>query len=798
MKSGRGLLIALGLANLALLVPPFRLAGAIALALVLPGWGWAVRLWPGGKPLPRLTLSLGLSYAVAAVGTLLLHYLPGPVARWQLLLLLNAAALLPLSIFDLRFAMFDLRPSLRPLIHPLTAVLLLALFVRAADLGYSEFQGDEALAMISAAETLEGHADALFLRGKGPAEVLLPAAVWRLAGPITEGAARLPFAVAGMMGIVTLYLLAAEFLSERAALYGAAILAAGGFSVGFSRIVQYQTLVLWMSALSLWGMWRAAQTGRKRWAFVSGLFLGVGLLAHYDAILVIPALGWLWLRTPAPLGRRATSGGLWLAGFTGSAGLFYLPYLLDPQFGRTGDYVGGRIGTGLQNNLSDFFRFYSFYSSFYYLLLAGLLLAAFLVWAIGRWRWGRQGVSAVVAGLALAALALKPDAAGNGAGIVAGLLLLAAFASPALNLSLRTALLWFAGPFLGYNFLVATPLTHIYTVLPGWALLAGWAAAQLRLHRTAALAIGGALLLLSTGYLWNAFVRHDVEFWQDYPAGNLPLYVTPYPDPPPTGFFGFAHKSGWKSVGALLNGEMPPGDYNSNEEEDVTAWYTRHAPRACDPGAEYYFIAADAVDPIPLPDNPAGGEYAPVGTVQLPNGKGLTVHQRLPASVSLGELDNAQLEHRFDHSAYPAAFARRSRPQVPLAVNFGGKIKLAGYSLDTRRAYPGGRIVLTLYWQAQQPVAESYKVFVHLDSERKYAQADSIPVCARYPTDLWRPGQTIADRHALALPLDVPPGEHPLVVGLYLPDSGLRLDVLDAAGNPAGVGFTLAEVAIGD
>ena len=37
----------------------------------------------------------------------------------------------------------------------------------------------------------------------------------------------------------------------------------------------------------------------------------------------------------------------------------------------------------------------------------------------------------------------------------------------------RQAIGWLAVPFLGYNFVVALGLTHIYTTVPAWALLAG-------------------------------------------------------------------------------------------------------------------------------------------------------------------------------------------------------------------------------------------------------------------------------------------------------------------------------------
>ncbi|HEY83875.1 MAG TPA: phospholipid carrier-dependent glycosyltransferase [Chloroflexi bacterium] len=826
------------IANFSLLIPPLQLPGAILLALVLPGWGWANRLLPKQRILPLIVLSLGLSYAITSLGALALHYLPGPLRLWHLLALLNVVSGLGFVVSGFRFQVVKPETrNLKPQTGFIAIVFLLAFLLRFTYLNYSEFQGDESLAMITAAEIIDGHDNTLFLRGKGPGEVLLPAAVWRLSSPITEGAARLPFAIAGMGGILTLYLLAEGWFSKRAALYSAAILAASGFTLGFSRIVQYQTIVLWMSALSLWAVWQWRQNKEGRWAFVSGLFLGVGLLAHYDAILVIPAIGWLFVKDegrkmkaeglvpkqsfgtgfssfipstgsgqalhpssfilhPSTFRFHPSSFILWLTAFLGSAFLFYLPYFLDPQIGRTGSYLEDRIGEGLlKNNLLDFLHFNSFYSSFYYVLIAGLLLAGFVGWSLWKVKWGRRwagGAAAVI----IIGLALWPDALGNWTAIPFGLVLLAVFLSPALSLPQQAALLWFAAPFMGYNFAVATPLTHIYTVLPGWALLAGWSAGEIRLNPAARLAANALLLALSTLYLWNAFARHDVEFLPSYPASNPAIFYTPFDDRPETGFFGFAHRVGWKSVGALIADGALAGDYDSNEEEDVTSWYTRHAPRACDPGSEFFYAASTVIDPVPLPKDLLATSYTAVGRIEQANGNTLTIHQRQPTTLNLETLNQVELENAFNESASPAAFSRNSQWEFSSDVNFGGKIKLAGYDLDARRAHPGGRIVLTLYWQSLVPMEESYKTFVHLDSEHKYAQADSLPVCARYPTNDWRPGQIIPDAHALHLSPDTPSGAHPLVVGLYSPEDGKRLDILDVAGNPARVSFTLTEVEV--
>ena len=664
--------IALLLANLSLLLPdahPLRIVGALLLIGLLPGLGWTDLLIAEGQakgpavsaPLARLTLATGLSYILTMLAGLLLHYLPGPVTNWQLLLCLDGIAFLGYTLSGyakIRFLQArlpqsnqNLREKIEPQkiytcptagagqnlraltsevfkIFPLLLILLISLLLRGVNLGYSEFQGDESLAMISAAESLEGHEDALFLRAKGPGEVLLPMALWRLTGTTNESIARLPFALAGLGAVVTLYLLGRELKNERLGWLAAGFFALNGFAVAFSRIVQYQILVLWFSSLAFWLAWHWRRSGQWRWVVTAGLCLGAGLLAHYDAVLVVPAIGWLLLtanrRQPAAesdngrwpaVGGRLAAAGFFVATLLFVALPFYLPYSLDPRANRTGEYVSDRIGSELRNNLPDFFHFNTFYSSSYYLILTGLLVFGLLAWFVAQknknkvglkptfiingWRWGLAAV--LVA--SIIGIIVKPDLLAwdirldlldwhklNLSALPFGLLLLVAFVVTPMDDPEQALIAWLAVPFLGYNFVVALGLTHIYTTVPAWSLLAAlaWDSFWTRMNTDRhgfllkfSNTLLMALLLTATVFLWNAFVRHDVEYWQDYPAGNLAFYWNPYPDLPRAGFFGFAHRAGWKTVGQKIAAGELSGDFGSNEEPDVTAWYTRGAPRAC-------------------------------------------------------------------------------------------------------------------------------------------------------------------------------------------------------------------------
>jgi 4-amino-4-deoxy-L-arabinose transferase-like glycosyltransferase len=100
---------------------------------------------------------------------------------------------------------------------------------------------------------------------------------------------------------------------------------------------------------------------------------------------------------------------------------------------------------------------------------------------------------------------------------------------------------------------------------------------------------------------------------------------------------------------------------------------------------------------------------------------------------------------------------------------------------------PGEALEVTLYWQAQEPLEHSYKVFVHFLGEatgnRLWGQKDSIPGQGAYPTTGWAVGEVVTDQYTVTLLADAPPGDYIIEIGLYDGTTGERLPVLDDAGN---------------
>jgi len=118
-------------------------------------------------------------------------------------------------------------------------------------------------------------------------------------------------------------------------------------------------------------------------------------------------------------------------------------------------------------------------------------------------------------------------------------------------------------------------------------------------------------------------------------------------------------------------------------------------------------------------------------------------------------------------------------PSVALDARFGDSIRLCGYALDDAGSVPGDILPMTLFWEAQAPLVERYKVTVQLldGAGQLVAQHDTEPGDGLSPTDRWQPGQPLADRYGISLPDDLPPGHYTLIVGLYHVTTGERLPV---------------------
>lgn len=134
-------------------------------------------------------------------------------------------------------------------------------------------------------------------------------------------------------------------------------------------------------------------------------------------------------------------------------------------------------------------------------------------------------------------------------------------------------------------------------------------------------------------------------------------------------------------------------------------------------------------------------------------------------------------------------FGDPAQPDAEITES-NGWIQLAGYGL-TPDVQAGREILVVLNWLALQDIDTDYQVFVHLldATGEKIVQRDGQPVQWTRPTSSWQPGESIADRYGIPLPVDLVPGLYQIDVGLYDPVTGTRLPISAGPGDFAvGIG----------
>jgi hypothetical protein len=178
----------------------------------------------------------------------------------------------------------------------------------------------------------------------------------------------------------------------------------------------------------------------------------------------------------------------------------------------------------------------------------------------------------------------------------------------------------------------------------------------------------------------------------------------------------------------------------------------------------------------------AGAFWVLTRRAERKGGKITTSETRWPV-VALAALAAAS----FAPALLQAPLAERDLPPVSQAVEttFGNAATLEGVILDDDAFASEGQVELTLHWRALQSMDISYTVFVHLfgPDGAIHAQRDAFPLNGGYPTNVWQPGEVVADHYVLIVPQDGPPGEYRLVVGLYDQATMERLPAIDAKGE---------------
>ncbi len=165
---------------------------------------------------------------------------------------------------------------------------------------------------------------------------------------------------------------------------------------------------------------------------------------------------------------------------------------------------------------------------------------------------------------------------------------------------------------------------------------------------------------------------------------------------------------------------------------------------------------------LTIPDDAESGSYAV--SVRL-----LDALENTVGVFELGQVTVEKTERIFSEPTF----------DVAQTAVFGSELMLHGYSLTPLE---DNSAELTLVWQALQKPKADYTIFVHLlmpDGSCSPCawQQDVMPQQNQYPTTRWQINEYVVDRYQIELPDSLENGRYPLEIGLYLADSGIRLQV---------------------
>lgn len=409
-------------------------------------------------------------------------------------------------------------------------ILIFSAYIRLYDIGYSHFYGDE-IKTLYLRKDVSAY-DFIMNQRKGPMQFLVSWFMEKMSNSYSEFWIRLPFALSGVLLIGVFYFYANKIYGPKTALIATSLFSLNGFYIAFSRTAQYQVLYLLLGFFSIAFSYYANCESCKKikrhfYELLCGLFLGLSLLSHYDAIFFfIPVF--------YNLNKKSFLKVSFLALFLAS--LFYLPNILGGYFkSNTAGYILKRIEgqNYLKNN--------SLYTLFVYnplFLYLGLVFLGFILFFIFSF-----------------------------------------------NEKYKNLVVWFLAPFFVFQFLIINPGTHIHNYfLPAIFMSAvgltdfynrlvyGW----LKKLYICVLVFSFCAIYAIQSWVYNPKFNTGYPWLINRPSQKYHLYL-----------YGFPYYRGWDKVGLFLQTYGKPRNYYTNDNETVASYYLTDIPYM-EPGNNFY------------------------------------------------------------------------------------------------------------------------------------------------------------------------------------------------------------------
>lgn len=454
---------------------------------------------------------------------------------------------------------------------PVLVLFVVAGFLRLYNLGYSDYQGDEIKALYNPREATSAQ---FFLeQRKGPMQFLVTAGLKNISHDYRNRAlVRLPFALAGLGSVIVFYYLAKSLFNEKIALYSTMFFATNGFLIAFSRLVQYQSLVIFFGLLAVYltkkyidSLQPPHLVATPKYLVIASTALAVSLLSHYDGVFFVPIiLGLLFSSIQLSLGgTRAKRSNPVLKHLIMSILLFlvltcafYIPFALSIAQSTT-DYWAGRISGDVSGKISSSRYLFSVYQPIYVLHIYTIL--------------GVLGFALITL---LTLFKIFPKLIGK---------LLEHHPSFHLPI-LLSVLAWFLIPSILLEIFIYIPGTHIYAYLIPLFLFMGFALFHADIISGKVFSVilipfrfiipAGICLLFIFLALQSYYVF--VDHTHEYPWENKKFLIWTLPKPTPIfhlSMFGFPYYRHWDNIGDYIKANAKSQFYTTNERVSISRYH---------------------------------------------------------------------------------------------------------------------------------------------------------------------------------------------------------------------------------
>lgn len=439
-------------------------------------------------------------------------------------------------------------------------LILCAAFLRLVNLGYSDYQGDETQALyITKGQTFSQF---LLSQRRAPGQFIVTMLVRGLSKNYSsEFITRLPFALFSIFSCYVFFIFVKKLLNEKVAIYSLIFFVTNGLFLALTRIVQYQSLVMFLMLLVLYQLLLLSENNKIKHLYIAGILWGVSFLVHSDSVYFFPMALFLvleWVKK-SKMGFKYTVKKMALPVIVGIIIMliFYGPYLLNLPSDAL-NYWKGRIEGTHQANVVNSSRYlFEVYQPIY---SSHLYIFASLI-----------GVFALIRSKKL------------------------------ISLNRRLGLIfWFLFSFLFMEFAVEVPGTHIYTYVIPATILMGVFFGYLDdfvFHRVKKLLpvfyFGIIVMFLFLFFQSFAiFVDHKSE----YPWQEEKFLVWKFPILNPVfklSLFGFPYNRNWEGISDYITTDNRSFYYTTNEKKSLPRYYLPDSYINDSSRAGYYIFIVD-------------------------------------------------------------------------------------------------------------------------------------------------------------------------------------------------------------